>query len=622
VHACGKDIFAHLATFLCKTYFITDRAGKPTDQQLSMASVEGIFNGLIQANKKRFLKSTTAATKVRAACPLPRTLTISNTACLSPPLIANQPLPTRNGAQDFFNGLLQDKSEEFLWKKGMVTEMNRLIFLRSLHQPKGQDNTEHEIVLPHVKLLCASFARAGTKEAAERKLAIKTLWIAAGRAGEPTLMSFEQLGAGPALPKLQPVIDMGVSNERLESMIDTLFSLHDASPPMLLRSGHLRPMMRASMASMIMYYPERFEAKEMHIVLTSMREAYSTALSSANDSHQALIQWSAAIMSQFKLDNLHLTHVPGHDGTAQVVEAVRGLAATVGRMHDQVTDVATRVLAVESRLGVQHAGVNELIAGVNNLSVNLAAAAATAAAITTAATATTAAAPTAPVLAAAVAVSPAIAPVAQMMQREAADATSPPPPPLVSPRLASPPPLVVAPLTAEAPPTATAPADAFSILRQGASRGEGATLYTITGVAAPRFFLDCMANGGRLPAMDSRRMSDADLAFKAMMAMANAEEKAVLKAKPRDDAHAGGIANAVVTLVLKYIVYAYETALLKVPRSLRLVQDVATRPPLVSSIKEHITKLTAFCSAAECVPARGSRGTAGLFPVPGIQGMA
>jgi len=31
---------------------------------------------------------------------------------------------------------------------------------------------------------------------------------------------------------------------------------------------------------------------------------------------------------------------------------------------------------------------------------------------------------------------------------------------------------------------------------------------------------------------------------------------------------------------------------------------------------------SAFCSAAECVPARGSRGTAGLFPVPGIQGMA
>ena len=85
-------------------------------------------------------------------------------------------------------------------------------------------------------------------------------------------------------------------------------------------------------------------------------------------------------------------------------------------------------------------------------------------------------------------------------------------------------------------------------------------MYTITGVAAPRFFLDCMANGGRLPAMDSRRMSDADLAFKAMMAMANAEEKAVLKARPRDEAHAGGIAASVVTLVLKYCICAYHAA--------------------------------------------------------------
>ena len=40
-------------------------------------------------------------------------------------------------------------------------------------------------------------------------------------------------------------------------------------------------------------------------------------------------------------------------------------------MHEQLTDVATRALALETRLGAQHAGVNELIAGVNNLSVKL-----------------------------------------------------------------------------------------------------------------------------------------------------------------------------------------------------------------------------------------------------------
>ena len=78
-----------------------------------------------------------------------------------PSLLANQLCPPC-GAQDFFNDLAQDKTELFIWKKGMVAEINRLIFLRSLHEPKGQDTTEHEIVLEHVQQLCAAFARAGT----------------------------------------------------------------------------------------------------------------------------------------------------------------------------------------------------------------------------------------------------------------------------------------------------------------------------------------------------------------------------------------------------------------------------------------------------------------------------
>lgn len=84
-HACEKNIFAHLATYLVKTYFITDKAGKPTEAQLGSASVEAVFNGLLQANKKRFSKSTSAATKVRAAPARSHaTPTIPNAACLAP----------------------------------------------------------------------------------------------------------------------------------------------------------------------------------------------------------------------------------------------------------------------------------------------------------------------------------------------------------------------------------------------------------------------------------------------------------------------------------------------------------------------------------------------------------
>ena len=80
------------------------------------------------------------------------------------------------------------------------------------------------------------------------------------------------------------------------------------------------------------------------------------------------------------------------------------------------------------------------------------------------------------------------------------------------------------------------------------------------------------------------------MVLSALMAMANAAEKAVLKAKPRDEAHAGGIAAAVVTLVLKYCICAYATASLPLPRCLKSLAT-APLPPKVSNIKEHITKL-------------------------------
>ena len=54
-----------------------------------------------------------------------------------------------------------------------------------------------------------------------------------------------------------------------------LFSFHDVSPPMLLHGGHMRPMMHSILATMIMYYEERFIAHEMDTVLSSMRDAYA-----------------------------------------------------------------------------------------------------------------------------------------------------------------------------------------------------------------------------------------------------------------------------------------------------------------------------------------------------------
>ena len=73
----------------------------------------------------------------------------------------------------------------------MKAKMNRLIFTRGLHDPRPQDHTEYEISLNQVKMMCAAYARANTKEAAGRKLSLKSLWRAAGRAGEPAFLSYE-----------------------------------------------------------------------------------------------------------------------------------------------------------------------------------------------------------------------------------------------------------------------------------------------------------------------------------------------------------------------------------------------------------------------------------------------
>ena len=102
-------------------------------------------------------------------------------------------------------------------------------------------------------------------------------------------------------------------------MIDELFAFHDASPPMLLQGGHMRPMMHCILATMIMYYEERFIAHEMDSVLASMRDAFAAKyFKSSDDIHATLKEWGRRIKKRFDTDNLHLTTRKGHGELAQV----------------------------------------------------------------------------------------------------------------------------------------------------------------------------------------------------------------------------------------------------------------------------------------------------------------
>ena len=91
-------------------------------------------------------------------------------------------------------------------------------------------------------------------------------------------------------------------------------------------------MLHATLATLVMYYEQRFLANEMPIVGEHLREAYKSKVhiythtlhihtqahkskvyiythkvSSVDDAHRVLIEWGAAIQGAFNTDNTHIT---------------------------------------------------------------------------------------------------------------------------------------------------------------------------------------------------------------------------------------------------------------------------------------------------------------------------
>ena len=85
-----------------------------------------------------------------------------------------------------------------------------------------------------------------------------------------------------------------------------LFGVDTASSPELRVNGKLRPMVMASLASMIMYYPERADADEVRGVLGRMRNVVSEVFKVPNPD-STLRAWAPLVKQRFDTDNLHLT---------------------------------------------------------------------------------------------------------------------------------------------------------------------------------------------------------------------------------------------------------------------------------------------------------------------------
>jgi hypothetical protein len=92
--------------------------------------------------------------------------------------------------QEFFVYDKDATSPAAKWYKGMKQKMVRLIFERKIYLDEPLDNSANEIYLDHVRDISEAYSRAGTPKAANRKCAIKTLWRAGGRGGEPAAVAY------------------------------------------------------------------------------------------------------------------------------------------------------------------------------------------------------------------------------------------------------------------------------------------------------------------------------------------------------------------------------------------------------------------------------------------------
>ena len=95
--------------------------------------------------------------------------------------------------QAFFRDIKDEATPDGEWFKGIKTQMERLIVHRQIALAQPLDQSANEIFLNHIEDISQAFSRAGTQEAASRKLAVKTIWRAAGRASEPATLSYRTL---------------------------------------------------------------------------------------------------------------------------------------------------------------------------------------------------------------------------------------------------------------------------------------------------------------------------------------------------------------------------------------------------------------------------------------------
>lgn len=130
-------------------------------------------------------------------------------------------------------------------------------------------------------------------------------------AGFPAL-PWGQMAKGPVPATLAALPHL--NRDKVQAFLGLAFNIDSSSPPEFHIKGELRPALEASLASLILWYTQRYDAGDMHEVAQQLCWAYCETWqgrrhekSDYATAHATLQRWSKSLQDQFKADNLALS---------------------------------------------------------------------------------------------------------------------------------------------------------------------------------------------------------------------------------------------------------------------------------------------------------------------------
>lgn len=161
---------------------------------------------------------------------------------------------------------------------------------------------------------------------------------------------------GPRLPSVEAIIDIVGEGVRttLEDIVDVLFNVDDAAPPMVMRErdgrprGKFRTGLLHMFATLIMHSDDRDAAGEMVIVNETLRTAVARSVDEAP--RVVISRWGRAIRRKFDADNHHLvaaTATPEAQATVNVIAELAGQVAELSRAVAAQNEVLGKLTSVQ-----------------------------------------------------------------------------------------------------------------------------------------------------------------------------------------------------------------------------------------------------------------------------------